>query len=283
MLIKFYFIVILFYTITISSPKISGSLILVNDNITNSLERGINGDYIGADDFLTFSILNRMYYGGYKGSISWNIVTSRLKGYRYDLLTTTISKEFLLKHLSITGEVGTVIKGDLGGSYVQNGWHKRTGVPQIILPYQKQEFSFLTAINIKKNWENIFSNNDIVEIISELRVPFGIISTKIGIYGSYKIYPINILSFEILGGFRGFLNNVDSYSPFVKSGYIFATNSEVTIYKELKFNLGFNVTPANNIITDALYKQKEFSEFLQIYGGFSWAVKGKSLFEFLNY
>ncbi len=263
--------------------------LFVNDNITTTKKAGEKGNYIGADDFLTFSLLQRAYYKSYKLSLSWSIVTSRQELYRYDLLTTTVAKKGAIQNffgttIDFVGEVGLILRGDYGGEAIQNSWHGMTGNPKVDLSYTSQAAAFIGSASAEKRWQNRLLTSDIITLMSEIKLPSAIIPSRVALYGSYLLPLFETKwKIELLGGHRQYLNKQANYSPFVQNGYLFGFNNQIQLYKKLSLQTGVSVTPARNIITDVAYKQRDFSQFYQIWGGLSWNISHKNMVEFLNY
>ena len=110
-----------------------------NDNLLFA-DRDENESFQGRDDYVTASL---WLQGALNKKETWwlldlyyTLLTNKTSNYRIDLVTFRLSADRELPIGSV--QVGTVmiVKGDFGGSTIQNGYHRLMGYDRVTLPYE---------------------------------------------------------------------------------------------------------------------------------------------------
>lgn len=256
----------------------------INDNYTGNLEQGLRGRYFGADDFLTFSLLTQVDQGPWQGSLVYNMVTSRKLNFRYDLITTMISRTYHWRALDLTPGTGVIVRENLGGEELQNWFHGLTNIPEITLPFRESGVGLLVSgaataslLTHQNSFGQLYST-------SELRVTTGIVPSRLTQVFTFQSDPIlGRIRLELRGGARLWLTEVDGYSQMLRSGVIGGLYLEGRVVQDLNVRFGVTLYPGQNLATDPLYKAKEFNYMPQIATTICWKGGNLSLKEYLKY
>lgn len=258
-------VVFLFISVSLfgESSIISGFL---NDNYTGTLRNGVSGRYLGADDFLTFSLFTLIKKDQFKISLHDQIVTSRKFNYRYDIFHSTVHYYFEKKGFTLTPYLGIIIKSNLGGEDFQNTFHRVRDLPPLHLEYTKSELKPLAGFDLKLYKKNVLLYRDKIACSINIDVPFGIKPISETIYGTYEIYN-SIVNFEFLAGHKFYFNYVSQYSEFVSSGWVVGAMSVFKLWRDLSINAGFFFFPSNNLENDPLYMDIDHSYSPQFWIG----------------
>jgi hypothetical protein len=88
---------------------------------------------------------------------------------------------------------------------------------------------------------------------------------------------------ELLAGARFYLNQIDNYSQFVRSGPIWGGNLKTRIYKDLYFDIGVALFSVQNLENDPAYADREFNYIPQIVSTISLNSAWYRFYNFLEY
>lgn len=267
-----------------SRSDLSAYLGVINDNYTGTIERGEKGLYVGPDDFLTVSILLRVHWTDWRWAITYNNFTSRKFLYRYDLIFAGVSKSLDLSGFRIRPELGVVWKGDCGGDELQNGYHRRNGFPELILPYcEGGTGAYLSVVASHEMSRKMLLDGRLTPGI-ELRLISDHVPSRVNPMLSYQtdLWQDRI-RFEALVGGRFYLNEVPEYSRLVRSGPFFGIDLKGRVYRDLFFNYGMTFFPAKNLENDPIYKDKPHHYVPQITIVFGWNDTRGGMYNYLDY
>lgn len=227
---------------------ISGFL---NDNYTGTTENGINGNYIGADDFLTLSLFAKSVNNNLSISEYYQVVTSRKYEYRYDLLESDVEYFFKVDDFILRPKLLIIYKGEYSGEYVQNSIHEFKSLPLLELDYTDSAVS----LGLGGTFEYVF--NPLVFRL-DLEFPYSI-------KPMYSMFTLNYtweskyIDIDLVSGYKQYINSVDEYSQFVESGYVGGMQAVIKPYKSFTVNAGAFFFNANNLENDVLYKDIDHS------------------------
>ena len=238
----------------------------VNDNYTGSIENGVSGRYIGADDFLTFSMFTVIKKDYLKISFHEQIVTSRKFNYRYDLFHFGASYFFEKKGFIIAPHFGFIYKGNLGGESFQNNFHSLRELPPLYLEYTNTELRPVTGLEINIFRKNMLLHSDKISCSLNIEIPFGIKPISEIFFGTYKINSKFII-FEFLAGHKINFNNINQYSDFVRTGGVFGAMAVINLWKDVSINPGFLFFPSKNLENDPVYMDIDHSYSPQFWIG----------------
>ncbi len=231
---------------------ISGFL---NDNYTGSIENGVSGDYIGADDFLTFTLFAKSKSDNLGISEYYHVITSRKYGYRYDLLDSNISYDFKLYDYYFSPSISFLYKSDLGGQYIQNGIHDFRDLPDLVQNYANTESA--VAIGLKSNFviKSLLLEQDSFKGMLNFEIPSSVKPVSASLVIEYQL-DFKYLDFDIVGGYKQYITEVDQYSDFIRSGPIFGGQGVVTVLDIFTINAGAFFFPTRNLDNDPYYFSK---------------------------
>lgn len=265
-----------------STPKLLFAVI--NDSNVGSIERGEKGLYLGPDDFLTFSFLLRLHSENWRAAITHNHLTSRKYQYRYDLIFAGLSRSFCIKRFEIEPELGLVWKGDSGGEILQNWFHRLRGLPELFIPYSTGGLGVFISTITSWQTETSFPQSGIITAATEIRILSDFVPSRVSpMLGYQTAFLGDRLQFELLGGARFYLNELDEYSELVRSGMFLGMNLKTRVYDQLYFDLGLSLFPVQNLETDPAYADKGHDYIPQITLVFSWNSAWYRLYNFLEY
>lgn len=254
---KFRIIVFLFISLNVygGTSIISGFL---NDNYTGTVENGVSGRYIGADDFLTFSIFTLIKKDYLKISLHDQVVTSRKYKYRFDLFNSTVHYSIEKNGSTLTPYFGIIYKGNLGGETFQNSFHSVRDIPPLYLEYTDSEFNPVTGIEVNFYKKNMLFNKDKLAFYLNIDIPFGIKPISETLYGTYSV-KYSFVNFEFLGGHKYYFNDISQYSDFVRSGGIVGAMAVFKFFCDLSVNAGCFFFPSKNLENDPVYMDIDHS------------------------
>lgn len=267
---------------TATATPVSVRAGVINDNYTGSVEAGRTGRYVGSDDFLTVSYLVSVERGDWSAGVVFNTVTSRLFGFRYDLLQGTVQHTLRLGQFELHPSLGLLGKGALGGDAVQNGFHRLRDLPEVHLPYRG---SGLAAIGgVEGDWprSSVLFDGDRLTLTAGVRLVTAHVPSRVSAQASY-LAGWRRFEGELLVGYRQHLNTQADYSEFVRSGVVGALNLRLRIVSQLFFELGASALPVRNLQSDPSYEQRDPSYTPQIWMVASWNAGGRSLRAFMDY
>lgn len=115
----------------------------LNDNLPCPYSWGIAGWSIGPDDQYTSQSVVHAAWREWSLAADDVFVTSRLFGYRLDILRLAASRIFDLKPFFLRASAGLALQGHFAGQELQNAWHRYVVLyPELDLPYQCQDAAF---------------------------------------------------------------------------------------------------------------------------------------------
>jgi len=260
----------------VSEPKVivneeqSFSFRIVNDNYKATFLPGEDGNYFGADDFLTYSLLARYKKARSSYAFSFSSITSNYFSYRFDIISLSFSETFHFKSFKIQPTYGLSFKGDFGGQAIQNKYHSLAKLGKIKLPYSKdKKLALYTSIEIlKSHAKNIFQH-DKIKYSVRLQLATGITPSRINPYFSYSWQTeLSAFMVEALVGYHYEFNEVKEYSNLSDEGFIGGLSFNFKIFETLSFDLGFITTPSKNIVHYDTLKKYKHSYLPQAWIGF---------------
>jgi len=261
------------------------SLAYINDNYSATWLKGKSGNYIGADDFLTTSFLLRTGRDGWQATLLYNAVTARRFNYRYDLLTLAFSKKYHWRGFSLTPQAGLIYKGSLSGENIQNGWHKMRGIARVHIPYSGEHGGALLAgATISKEYPALFSLRDAGLLALEARFAGAYVPSRVSPMMQYRVaFFDRLLTLELTGGWRFYLNSVREYSDFTRSGYLAAFNLRWRAWRALDVDFGMSFTTGRNMLEADHFGGGSHDVLPQIWLAFGWNLQGSSALDWLGY
>ena len=227
---------------------ISGFL---NDNYTGTAENGINGNYIGADDFLTLTLFVKSIKDNLSISEYYQVVTSRKFGYRYDLFETRVEYLLEYEYFDFSPKVSIIFKGDYSGEYIQNSIHTSKDLPTLELDYTEPSSSLSTGGILTYNY-------DPFKIRLDLELPLSIKPVYVMGSTNYR-FSTEFVDIDIVGGYKQYINSVDEYSELVRSGFLGGAEIILKPYKSFTINAGALFFPAKNLENDEVYADIDHS------------------------
>lgn len=227
----------------------------LNDNYTGSIENGASGNYIGADDFLTFTLFAKSKSGNLGISEYYHVITSRKYGYRYDLLDTNISYDLKISDYNFSPSVSILYKSDLGGQIVQNGFHALRNLPDLVQEYVETESAIAVGLRGNFTLESILLEQDSFRGLLNIDIPSSIKPVSASLAMEYLL-NFKYLDFDIVGGYKQYITTVDQYSDFIRSGLIFGGQGVITLLDKFTINAGAFFFPTRNLDNDPYYFSK---------------------------
>lgn len=257
---------------------------IINDNYIAKWKKDENGNYFGADDFLTVSLLSGLYWRDWKIAVTYNSITSRKFDFRYDLLSTAISKSYRVGWVRIQPEVGMILKGDLGGNILQNGYHTFRALNKVDFPYSKEKGLAIIA-GVSAIWEQdkLLFAKDVLSASVDSRLLTDYAPSRIEPSFGYQFAIGPILQFEILVSGRLYLNKQKEYSEMTRSGILTALNLKAKAYKQLFFDIGFALFPTKNLKNEPRFPKYKHSYLPQFWLILSWNTAWLSLRNYIDY
>ncbi|MBN2618016.1 MAG: hypothetical protein JXR64_06855, partial [Spirochaetales bacterium] len=220
----------------------------LNDNYTGSTENGERGRYIGADDFLTFSLFVKSKSDNLGIAQYYQVVTSRKFHYRYDLITTNITYEKSINDFIFIPSIELLYKSSLGGEYIQNLIHDFKDLPLLVEDYTSSElgagFGGTGYIDL-----------GISRAIMSIYLPTSIKPAS-GLLCGELYLKNNFIGLNLVGGYKQYFSKVDEYSDFVRSGFLFGGQTMLNIMGHFTINAGAFFFPVKNIENDPSYYNK---------------------------
>ncbi len=225
----------------------------LNDNYTGSIENGVKGNYIGADDFLTFTLFVKSSLNSFKISEYYHVVTSREYGYRYDILDTKGSYRFEIENFYLEPRISLLFKGNLGGEVVQNNFHSFRNLDHLVLPYKNSE------TGVELDFEGGL-NIDPFTLSMEFKLPSAIKPVSAAINLNFWL-DLNYAILDFTAGYKQYLTEIPEYSEFLRSGVVSGGQIILLFPYNITINMGFFIFPARNLNNDPgyLYKERWFS------------------------
>ncbi|MBF0429917.1 MAG: hypothetical protein HQK83_01455 [Fibrobacteria bacterium] len=263
----YYLFSLLFLCPLADSADVNYAFGFLNDNYTNTIENGRTGRYIGADDFLTFSLFSSLQFNDYQGYLFYNIVTSRKNNFRYDLLTLDVNRRVRYRGVDFFPGIEIVVKENLAGEVIQNQFHDLISLPKVWCDYDGPAFGAGVLFDARYLLNTPFFSFDTLSFFLESRFPSGVLPIKSGMNTGYSL-SWNRVSIEWIGGFRWYPGEVEHYSELIRTGVFGAMGIRIRFYRKLFLQAGIALFPVRNLETDPLYKPKNFNYSPQI----SWSL-----------
>jgi len=254
----------LFITPLAALPGKSKALALgfMNDNYTGSTENGVEGRYIGADDFITTNLYALSRFNEYDFDLRYMILTSRVYEWRYDLIHLGASRHFEIGPLATTFEAGILAKGNYGGDQVQNNFHKMRDIKGLDLPYLGKEIApeFGVRLGYEKNIHRLrgLSLNANLYFDAPLAIKPISLTPELGAQIERKWFVI-----ELMAGWRQYVNEVEHYSEMTQSGFCGGIRMSLKL-NGVSSSGGIGFISTRNLGNDPQYKDKDFSHNSQI-------------------
>lgn len=260
-------------------------ILLVNDNYIAKWLPQERGQYFGADDFLTASLLSHIYYKNWQYSLIFNSITLRHFNLRYDLLSVLYGYSFNYSGIRLSIGSGLIYKGDLGGGNIQNGYHRLRAIQKVDMPYSSDKgLALILPLNVQRQNQNLLATKDILRIALELTLYTGFIPSRIVPKISYQTgFWENKLQMEVLIADRIYLNYVRQYSEMVRPGLCYAIASKIKIWNTSFLNFGFITIPTRHVESDPVYPKYRHKYLPQVWLGISWNSGWSSIIDEINY
>jgi hypothetical protein len=237
----------------------------INDNWTGSVENGIAGRYIGADDFLTFGLFALGRLDRFDLDLHYQMITSRKFGWRYDLIHAGLGYFFQRSHWLVLPRVGLLFKGNWGGESLQNGVHRCKGLPEVDLPYLAGDFA--PSLGGRLDYRGLIGGKSALtwRATAECELPWAIkplwVSASLGGQAACRFALL-----ELDGGWRQYLNQRDHYSELVRSGW-FGGFRVILRFKAVAGGGGLSFFPARNLDNDPLFADQNWDWSPQFWKG----------------
>ncbi|MCF7824621.1 MAG: hypothetical protein K9N35_10675 [Candidatus Marinimicrobia bacterium] len=257
---------------------------IINDNYTGTREMGIDGYYIGPDDFLTVSYFLRANTGHWRFALVDNTLTSRKFRFRYDLIQVSAARSYMYRNIDLQPRFGIVLKGQYGGESIQNWFHRVRDLPEVFLPYSDSGLAVIFAGLGSSRRETVCIRPGSITAALELRLLTGVLPSRLTpMLGYQTAFWNQRVQLESLVGCRVYLNEVDQFSEFIRPGIFFGFNLKTRIYKDFYFDYGLSFFPAQNLQNDPLYMDKRHTYLPQISMVLSWNTSNSKLVDLLDY
>ena len=254
---------------------LSIDLLLVNDNYTGNAEAGRKGRYLGADDFLSVSYLLNGRLRESLFDFALHSVTSRKFGYRYDLLSADLGRTGYEGSVAAAWRVGFTYRGDMGGSWAQNGFHDFKGFPEVDLPYLDDRLGFWGSLDFEETRKG-FADWDGWTGRLGMRLAWRNLPSLAKVDFGYA-YRYGMARGETFVGYRYRFNDITRYSEFLRNGPLWGTALQAGNALGWSIQTGMLFFPAKNLQADAAYEQKTFRYSPQIWAGVSFNRSGGGL------
>ncbi len=272
------------YTNETTKKDVAFSFALLNDNYIATWQKDVKGNYFGADDFLTVSILGRYYAADWRFAFTYQAITSRKFNFRYDLLSMLTSKLYWVSGLQLQPQIGLIIKGDIGGKNLQNGYHSITSLQTLDYPYSVDKGAAF-VFGFAARWEQkaFFFGNDnfLAGFYTQFFTDF--VPSRIEPVLAYQLHFGKYVQSEILVKERFYVTKQNQYSEMVRSGLIPAVGLKIKTYKKLYFDVGIAFFPTKNLQNDVRYPPYQRKFLPQFWLAFSWNTKSISLVDYIDY
>ncbi|KAA3617782.1 MAG: hypothetical protein D8M58_00465 [Calditrichaeota bacterium] len=273
-------------TLEKSTPqsKVAFSLSIVNDNYIGTWKKGVKNNYFGADDFLTVSLLARLYVNNWNTALVYQSITSRKFNFRYDLLSGLVSKKVHAKWVDLQSQAGIVLKGDFGGATLQNNYHTLRYIKTIDFPYSKEKgIAFIIGFNAIWQKKHLLFSRDLLKANFEARFITDFVPSRIGPSISYQNEIFSFIQMELLALGRFYVIEKKEYSEMIRSGLISAINLKFKTYQQFYFDIGFAIFPTKNLLNAPRFPKYEHSYLPQFWLSFSWNSSWQSLRDYIDY
>ncbi len=269
---------------TFYKKELATSFVIINDNYIANWKKDEKGNYFGADDFLTASLISRFYWHDWNAAIIYNSITSRKFNFRYDLLSMTMNKTYQFEWIKFQSGIGLALKGDLGGDDLQNGYHSLRALSRVHFPYSKEK-GLAVIVDLSARWEerSILSKKDILTAIVESHLLTDFVPSRFGPAIGYQIELASFIQFEILANGRFYINKKKEYSEMARSGILTAFNLKIKTYDQLFFDIGFALFPSKNLQNEIHFPKYKHSYLPQFWLAFSWNTAWLSLRDYIDY
>jgi len=241
------------------------SFFCINDNLICPYEAAINGWSVGPDDQYTNILGLHIIYKSWMLKIDNIFITSRLNGYRFDLLKTSLAYTFLLPFAACKAELGVINKGNFGGEFIQNSWHKNViSYPVVELPYTDYASGVIAAGGLHLDLFSFFKDSMQIFGFGDLDLYFGTGPSTIqsGLELRFASQYVDMNS--ILGCEYHFLlsENLDSLMDNGFFGSIIFTLKPVSWFG---ITIGFGLFPVGDVNDDPNFKEKDYPVIPQIW------------------
>lgn len=260
------------------------SFAIINDNYIAKWKKDENGNYFGADDFLTSSLLVRFYWQDWKAAATYNSITSRKFNFRYDLLSVAISKTYQFDWVKVQPELGLMLKGDLGGDFLQNSYHTFRAINGVHFPYSKKK-GLAVILGVLTSWDKdkvlLASDRLTASIGSRFITDF--VPSRLESSLSYMFSVASYMQLEVMVNGRFNINQKKEYSEMTRSGLVTALNMKIKTYQQLFLDMGFALLPTKNIQSDSRFPKYKHNYLPQFWIGLSWNTAWISLREYIDY
>lgn len=245
------------------SAPISVMGTVVNDNYTGSEKNGREGDYFGADDFLSVSYLLDTRWAQTSMNVWAHTVTSRKFGYRYDLLQWLVGRGFRDRSLSIDASLGLTYRGDMGLEAWQNAFQDFRDFPEVDLPYLRSRWGVKLRLNAEEMRPGFFGWDGLTGRIGT-DIAWRNLPIKSWSDFGYS-YGYGYWQGESFAGWRQYWNEVAPYTDFVRNGLIYGTAVRIGTASGWSVTTGVLIFRARNLLADPSYAQKDFKTSPQIW------------------
>lgn len=271
------FLISFIFLILFRSFSLSTTFGFINDNYTGTVENGEKGRYLGADDFLTFSLLNITKHNELSFFTTWKIVTSRKYQFRYDYLAFRTNYDYTLSEkIKLTPKIGFVIKGNLGGENFQNEFHKFRNLPTVHLDYlQEEKFAMQFGFDLEYRlleYLNIYMLNNIPTDILPVS------TTLLTIFSfDFKFFSLNTAM-----GYKFYYNEVKNYTDFANNGIVSGLKINIPIIRGFSIDSSLYFLTAENLKSYKTFKEWKYNFTPQIWVGLAYHANDIDFKEILS-
>jgi hypothetical protein len=252
----------------------------LNDNLICPYSAAVDGWSVGPDDQFTFSTVLHAKYREWGFAMDHLAVTSRLFGYRLDLLRLAAAYDFNLSPWLLRVSGGMIFQGNLGGQDMQNGWHQVIQYPPVTLPYREPGMAFYLGAGFKYTLFTLLKDSLLLDAFGDADLYTGVGPDFIR-GGLDFFFRSPVFEAEVLAGLEGHFLLSDSLAPILNDGLIASCLLTVRPFPVFAMSFGLGVFPVKNVTDDPAFRPKDYPVTFQFYYLFTVGEKAPSIREFI--
>jgi hypothetical protein len=249
----------------LGAEEFSACLGQLNDNIPCPYSWGVDGWSIGPDDQYTSQSIIHASLGDWTLDLDDTFVTSRLYGYRLDLLRIAAGRIFSLSRFTLRPTAGLVLQGNYLGETIQNLWHEYVVLyPLVHLPYRESDAALYLGCEADyRAWE-LPALGLSLRGFADIDLYTGCGAN--GIMGGLEfLYEGPRFEAEAAAGAHGRFLLPQDLSPLMASGFIAAGLMTWKPVPGLGLSFGIGAFPVGSVTDDPAFKPKEYPVTSQLF------------------